>query len=183
MSDLISAAKAKPETLTVGVPGMGTSSHIAMEYFMQLTGTKFTVVPYRGAASVADIINGALSVSISPTIAYAEMIKDGALRPLGVTSRVRSQQIPSTPTFDEAGLSGFEATTWYVLAVPSQTPDSIVDKLNGLVAQYLKGEKGQKMLKQFDVEPEIGTPQEAKAFIAGESKKWKPIIAAAGLKL
>jgi tripartite-type tricarboxylate transporter receptor subunit TctC len=183
VQDLIAAAKAKPGGLNAGVPGLGTSSHLAMELFQRLTGTKFTMVPYRGTPPLADILSGQIDVAITPTIAYISLINDKQLRPLAVTSPERSVLATGVPTLDELGLRGYEATTWYVIMAATGTPVEIVDRLNGIVNAYLKAENGQKMLKQFDVSAVGGTPKAAKDYLIGEVDKWLPIVKAADFKM
>jgi tripartite-type tricarboxylate transporter receptor subunit TctC len=183
LQDLIAAAKAKPNTLNAGVPGLGTSSHLAMELFMRLTGTKLASVPYRGTPPLADILSGQIDVAITPTIAYISLINAGQLRPLAVTSPERSGLAPDVPTLNELGLRGYEATTWYVLMAATGTPAPIVDRINEIVNAYLKAENGQKMLKQFDVAAVGGTPKAAKEYLIGEVDKWRPIVKAADFKM
>jgi tripartite-type tricarboxylate transporter receptor subunit TctC len=183
VQDLIAAAKAKPGTLNAGVPGLGTSSHLAMELFMRLTDTKLAAVPYRGTPPLADLVSGQLDVAITPTIAYISLINEGQLRPLAVTSPERSGLAPSVPTLDELGLKGYEATTWYILMAATGTPPAIVDRINDIVNAYLKAENGQKMLKQFDVAAGGGTPKAAKDYVTSEVDKWRPIVKAANFKM
>lgn len=183
MKDFIAKAKANPGKLTAGVPGIGTSSHIAMELLMQLSGTKFNAVPYRGTPPLADIVGGDLDVAITPTVAFISQVNGGALHPLAVTSLERSTQAPNVPTLHELGLTGFEATTWYVLMVPTGTRAAIVGRLNDLVNEYLKSPAGMKMLVQFDVAAGGGTPKDAKDYLASEVDKWRPIVKAANFTI
>jgi tripartite-type tricarboxylate transporter receptor subunit TctC len=183
LQELIAEAKAKPSGLNAGVPGLGTSSHLAMELFMRLTGTRFTMVPYRSAPPLADLLSGQIDVGISPTIAYISLINDGQLRPLAVTGSERSGLAPNVPTLDELGLKGYEATTWYVIMAAAGTPPAIVDRINEIVNAYLKAENGQKMLKQFDVVAVGGSPKAAKDYLIGEVEKWRPIVKAADFKM
>jgi tripartite-type tricarboxylate transporter receptor subunit TctC len=183
MKGLIAKAKASPGKLTAGVPGIGTSSHIAMEWLMQLTGTKFNIVPYRGTPPLADIVGGDLDVAITPTIAFISHVNSGALHPLAVTSLERSMQAANVPTLHEIGLTGYEATTWYILMARMGTPASIIDRLNQLVNDYLKGPAGQQMLVRFDVAAGGGTPKDARDYLMSEVDKWRPIVKAANFKI
>lgn len=183
LQDLIAAAKANPGGLNAGVPGLGTSSHIAMELLMQVSGTKFTPIPYRGTPPLADLMSGQIDVAITPTIAYISLINEGALRPLAVTSLERSSQAPNVPTVDELGYKGYEATTWYVLMAPTGTAQPIIDRINEITNAYLKSEAGQKVLVQFDVAAGGGTPNSAKEYLASELEKWRPIVKAANFKM
>ena len=175
LQDLIAAAKANS--------GSSTSSHIAIEALMQVTGTKFTAIPYRGTPPLADVLGGQIDVAITPTIAYISLINEGALQPLAVTSLERSAQAPSVPTVHELGYKDFEATTWYVLMAPSGTPPAIIDRINEITNAYLKSEGGQKMLVQFDVAAGSGTPKAAKEYLTSEIEKWRPIVKAANFKM
>jgi len=183
LKQLLDNAKRDPGKLTVGVPGMGTSSHVAMELLMHLSNTKFSVVPYRGTPSPTDILSGQITVAITPTTGYISLVNEGALRALTVTSLKRSTQLPDVPTVQELGYPGFEATTWYVLMAPTGTPEPLIKTMNEVVHTYLASEKGKQMLQQFDVQAERGTPEEAKNFIAAEAVKWAPIVKAANIKM
>jgi tripartite-type tricarboxylate transporter receptor subunit TctC len=183
LQDLVAAAKANPGGMNAGVPGLGTSSHIAMELLMQVTGTKFAAIPYRGTPPLADLLGGQIDVAITPTIAYIALINEGALRPLAVTSLERSAQAPNVPTVHELNYKDFEATTWYVLMAPTGTPPAIIDRINEITNAYLKSEGGQKMLVQFDVAAGGGTPQAAKEYLTSEVEKWRPIVKAANFKM
>jgi tripartite-type tricarboxylate transporter receptor subunit TctC len=183
LQDLVAAAKANPGGMNAGVPGLGTSSHIAMELLMQVTGTKFAAIPYRGTPPLADLIGGQIDVAITPTIAYIALINEGALRPLAVTSLERSAQAANVPTVHELGYKDFEATTWYVLMAPTGTPPAIIERVNELTNAYLKSEAGQKMLVQFDVAAGGGTPKAAKEYLMSEVEKWRPIVKAANFKM
>jgi tripartite-type tricarboxylate transporter receptor subunit TctC len=183
LQDLVAAAKANPGGMNAGVPGLGTSSHIAMELLMQVTGTKFAAIPYRGTPPLADLLSGQIDVAITPTIAYIALINENALRPLAVTSLERSAQAPNVPTVRELGYKDFEATTWYVLMAPTGTPPAIIDRVNEITNAYLKSEGGQKMLVQFDVAAGGGTPKAAKEYLTSEVEKWRPIVKAANFKM
>jgi tripartite-type tricarboxylate transporter receptor subunit TctC len=183
VGDLVAAAKANPNSMNAGVPGLGTSSHLATELFMRLTGTQFTIVPYRGTPPVTDVLSGQLTIGVTPTIAYISMINEGQLRALAVTSPERSALAPNVPTLDELGLKGYEATTWYVIMAATGTPPAIVDRINGIINAYMKSEAGMKMLRQFDLAAVGGTPQAAKEYLVGEVGKWRPIVKAANFKM
>ncbi len=100
-----------------------------------------------------------------------------------MTSATRTQQLPDMPTVHEAGFPGFEATAWFALAAPTGTPPEIVEKINAAVNAFLRSDKGRQDLSKLDSLPAGGTPEETKAFIAGEIRKWGPIIKAAGIQM
>jgi tripartite-type tricarboxylate transporter receptor subunit TctC len=100
-----------------------------------------------------------------------------------VTSASRTRQLPDVPTAQEAGFPGFEAIAWFALAAPTGTPPQIIDKINAAVNAFLRSDKGREDLRKLDSLPAGGTPEETKAFIAGEMRKWGPIIKAAGIQM
>jgi tripartite-type tricarboxylate transporter receptor subunit TctC len=110
-------------------------------------------------------------------------VAGGKLRALAVTSSRRSEHLPNVPTVAESGFPGFEATAWFVLAVPAGTPPDIVQKVNAIVNGYLQSEKGKQQLVTLGVQSAGGAPEEAKAFIASEIAKWGPVIKAANITM
>jgi tripartite-type tricarboxylate transporter receptor subunit TctC len=183
INELVAAAKAKPGELTAGAAGLGTTGHLTIELLMQRTGAKLTVIPYRGTPPMADIVNGQLAIAATPAIAYLQLVNQGTLQALAVTSAKRSKLLPKVPTVQEGGLPGFESSTWYVLAAPTGTPLAVIERLNTELNAYLKAPAGQKMLVDFDVDGAGGTPQTAKDFIVSEAEKWRAVIKAGNIKL
>jgi tripartite-type tricarboxylate transporter receptor subunit TctC len=183
LKELIAHAKANPGKLNAGIPGIGTTSHIALEYLLNLSGTRMTAVPYRGAPPPSDLISGQLDIGVGLIPSYVGLVNSGALRALAVTSAQRSAQLPDVPTAAEAGFPGFEATAWYVLAAPAGTPADIVEKINAVVNAYIRSEKGKKQFYTLDMQAGGGTPEDAKAFLAGEMTKWAPIIKRANIRM
>jgi tripartite-type tricarboxylate transporter receptor subunit TctC len=183
LKELIAHAKANPGKLNAGIPGIGTTSHIALEYLLNLSGTQMTAVPYRGAPPPSDLMSGQLDIGVGLIPSYVGLVNSGGLRALAVTSSERSEQLPNVPTASESGFPGFEATAWYVLAAPAGTPDDVVQKINAIVNDYIRSEKGRKQFRTLDMQPGGGTPQEARAFIAGEMAKWAPVIKKANIRM
>jgi tripartite-type tricarboxylate transporter receptor subunit TctC len=183
LKEVMAYAVANPGKLTAGIPGIGTTSHIALEYLLNLSGTRMTTVPYRGSPPASDLISGQIDIGVGLVQSYVAMLNAGTLRGLAVTSRQRSSQMPSIPTAEEAGYPGFEATAWYVLAAPAGTPPDIVQKINTVVNDYMRGEKGKKHFFTLDMQAGGGTPADARAFIAGEVVKWGPVIKKANIRM
>lgn len=183
LQEIIATGKASPGKLNIGVPGLGTSSHIAVELLSQLTGAKFTIVPYRGPPPLSDVIGGQIDVAINSTAGYASAVRVGALRPLAVTSLNRSALLPDVATVAELGLKDFTATTWWILMAPADTPAAIVGRMNQAVNDFLKSDTGKKTFAQFDIDTGGGTALDAKAYIASEIAKWGPVVKAANFKM
>jgi len=134
VKEFIALAKKRPGELTYGSSGTGATGHVASEMLSQMAGLKLRHIPYKGnAPAVSDLVGGQIMFmfdQISTSIAY---IKAGRLRPLGVTSKTRSPALPDMPTLDQAGVKGFEDTTFNGLMAPAGTPGDVLEKLRGSV--------------------------------------------------
>ncbi len=184
LGELVAAAKADPGKLNAGVPGIGTTAHITLEAFMRETGARMTVVPYRAEPQMlTDLVGGQLDFACTLTTSPGPHVLAGRLRALAVTSATRTQQLPDVPTVAQAGFPGFEATAWFALAAPTGTPPEIIRRINEVVNAFLRSDKGRQDLRKLNSLPAGGTPEETKAFIAGEIRKWGPIIKAAGIRM
>ena len=184
LGELVVAAKADPGKLNAGVPGIGTTAHITLEAFMRETGARMTVVPYRAEPQMlTDLVGGQLDFACTLTTSPGPHVLAGRLRALAVTSSTRTQQLPDVPTVAQAGFPGFEATAWFALAAPTGTPPAIIRQINEAVNAFLRSDKGRQDLRKLDSLPAGGTPEETKAFIAAEIRKWGPIIKAAGIRM
>jgi tripartite-type tricarboxylate transporter receptor subunit TctC len=182
LGELLVYAKANPGKVNAGIPGNGTTAHISLELLLYLSGAKMTLVPYRGGVPMtADIIGGQIDIGADLISSQVTQVSGGNIRALAVTSGKRSEQLPNVPTVEEFGFPGFEATAWFVLAVPTGTPAEIVRKVNDIVNGYLQSDKGRQQLAKLDLQASGGTPEDAKAFIASEVAKWEPVIKAANI--
>lgn len=183
LKEMIAFAAANPAKLNVGIPGIGTTSHIALEYLLNISGTKVTTVTYRGSPPPADMIGGHIDVGVGLVTGYVGMVQAGELRALAVTSDKRSEHLPETLTAQESGFPDLEATAWYVLAAPTGTPADVIDKINAATNAYIRSEKGKKDFFTVDLQASGGTPAEAKAFVASEIVKWGPLIRKANIRM
>jgi tripartite-type tricarboxylate transporter receptor subunit TctC len=182
LGELLAYAKANPGKVNAGIPGNGTTAHISLELLLHLSGAKMTLVPYRGGVPMsADIIGGQIDIGADLISSQVTQVSGGNIRALAVTSSKRSEQLPNVPTVEEFGFPGFEATAWFVLAVPTGTPSEIIRKVNEIVNGYLQSDKGRQQLAKLDLQASGGTPEDAKAFIASEVSKWEPVIKAANI--
>jgi len=114
---------------------------------------------------------------------YVPLVADNKIRALAVTTSQRTAQLPDVPTVQEAGYKGFEATAWYAIVAPTGTPKDVVNKVNAAVNAYLKSDKGKAFLEQNTMQGVGGSPEDLKAFIAGELAKWGPVIEAAKISM
>jgi tripartite-type tricarboxylate transporter receptor subunit TctC len=184
LGELIAHAKQNPGKVNVGHPGNGTLGHITSELIQQFAGVKMINVPYRGTAPLTtDLLAGQIDVAMDFMPTYVPLVTDHKIRALAVTTSQRTTQLPDVPTVQEAGFKGFEATAWYAIVAPAEAPKDIVNKVNGAVNTFLKSDKGKTFLEQNTMQGVGGSPEDLKAFIAGELAKWRPVIEAAKISM
>jgi tripartite-type tricarboxylate transporter receptor subunit TctC len=184
LAELIAYAKQNPGKVNVGVPGNGTLGHITSALIQQFAGVEMTNVPYRGSAPLmTDLLGGQIDVAMDFMPSYLPLVAGGKVRALAVTTSARAAQLPDVATVQEAGFAGFEATAWYAIVAPTGTPPEIVNRLNDAVNAFLRSDKGRAILEQNALQGVGGSPDDLKAFIAGELAKWGPVIAAAKITM
>jgi tripartite-type tricarboxylate transporter receptor subunit TctC len=182
LQDLIAYAKQHPGLLNFGSVGVGSSQHLAGEYFSQVTGVKITHVPYRNIAQFGpDLMSGAVQLGFQwyPNVAFALQAK-GA-KSLAVAGVNRLSALPETPTTAEAGLPEYVVSGWFALLVPKGTPQAIVTKLNTELAAAVADPDVRAKFQLQGAEPMSFPPDQAKTFITDEIKKYRDIITKAGI--
>ena len=184
VKELIAYARANPDKLTHGSPGNGSTSHLSMELFKSLTGTRMIHVPYKGSAPVlADLTGGQISLTMDNIPVYLPHAQAGKIRALAVGSAKRTPAAPDLPTAEEAGVPGLIAVSWFGLVAPARAPQRVVDQLSKETARILKLPDVHKRISDLGAEPVGGTPQEYAAFIKAEINKWRKVIQAAGVRV
>lgn len=184
MSELIDLAKSKPNQLTFGSSGVGTSLHMSGELFKEMTGVQIRHIPYKGRAqSLPDLVSGRITMLFDNLSSSLPLIKAGEVQALGVTSLKRSPAAPEIPTLAEQGLPGFEAISWFSLMAPAQLPPSIQARLNRLTRQALTNPEVKTRLLAGGLDPAPGGPQDLSKLIAAESNKWARVVVKSGAKL
>ena len=154
VKELIALMKSKPEDYKYASSGVGSTQHIAGEGFDIAAGVKSIHVPYKGSAQAhLDIISGNVQMMFDTTSSAMGQIKAGKFKPLAVTTAQRSSELPNVPTLAEAGINGFEMSTWYGVFVPTGTPPDVVSKLQAELARILKLPDVQAKLKGLGGEP------------------------------
>jgi tripartite-type tricarboxylate transporter receptor subunit TctC len=182
--ELIELAKAKPNELTFGSSGIGTSLHMSGELFKEMTGVQIRHIPYKGRAqSLPDLLSGRISMLFDNLFSSLPLIKAGEVQALGVTSLKRSPAAPEIPTLAEQGLKGFEVSSWFSLMAPANLPPSIQMRLNRLCKQVLNNPEVKAHLLASSLEPAPGSPQSLSRLIAAEANKWSKVIVKSGAKL
>jgi len=179
---LIALAKAKPGQLNFASSGLGSSNQMAGELFKMMAGLNIVHVPYKGnAPALTDTVAGHVEMMFSGVPALLPHIHSGRLRAIAIGSLKRFSALPDVPTFDESGINGYEATTWFGLMAPVKTPREIVARLNAEVDKILKSPDLQTRFIADGLEPIGGTQEEFDKFIRAEIEKYAKVIRTAGL--
>jgi tripartite-type tricarboxylate transporter receptor subunit TctC len=183
VKDLITYGKAHPGQLSFASSGSGGAPHFSGELFKSMAGIDMTHVPYKGSTLAhPDLISGRTSMMFDTVAAINVQIKAGRVRALAVTTPKRSSVLPDVPTMAEAGLPGYETSTWGGLLAPAGTPKAVVAKLNAEVNRILALPDVRKTLQDAGIEPGNGTPQQFSDFIATEMVKWAKVAKGANIQ-
>jgi tripartite-type tricarboxylate transporter receptor subunit TctC len=182
--DLIAAARKEPGKLNFGSPGNGTTGHLGMELFQYAAKVKLTHVPYKSAAeAVLALIGNQIQGVFDNPPTVLPHIRAGRLRALAYAAPKRFALLPDVPTFDESGLKGFEASSWFGLVAPAKTPQPIVNRLAQETGKALREPDVQKRFADLGASLVGNTPEQFGAFIRAETKKWHAVVRAADIRL
>jgi tripartite-type tricarboxylate transporter receptor subunit TctC len=180
--EFIAYAKANPAKLNMASAGNGTPQHVSGELFKMMAGVNMTHVPYRGSApALTDLLGGQVQIVFDTTLASIEYIRAGRLRPLAVTTATRLEALPEIPTVNDF-LPGYEASGWYGVGAPKNTPTEIIDKLNKEINAALANPKMKAQLADLGGIVLALSPAEFGKLIADETEKWGKVIRAANIK-
>ncbi|MEG3000159.1 MAG: tripartite tricarboxylate transporter substrate binding protein [Comamonas sp.] len=184
IADVIKAAKATPGKITYGSPGNGTSIHIAGHIFEKAAGIQLTHVPYKGSnPALMDAIAGNVDLLVSSIPSAIAQIKAGKLRPLAVTSAKRSSSLPDVPTMQDAGMKGFDVSTWYGLFMPAGTPAAITQKMNAEVNKLLALPEVKEAILAQGAEPQALSIKDFDAMYKADFTASKAVVEASGAKI
>jgi tripartite-type tricarboxylate transporter receptor subunit TctC len=180
--EFIAYAKANPGKINMASGGNGSAGHMAGELFKMMTGDNLIHVPYRGSGpALTDLLGAQVQVMFASVPSSIEYIRAGKLHPLAVTTAMRSEALPDTPTVGEF-VPGYEASTFYGLGAPKNTPDEIVERLNKEINAAFADPKMKARLAAFNGTPLPGSPADFGKLIADETEKWGKVIRAANIK-
>ncbi len=184
VKELIDYAKANPGKINYGSTGSGSSNHLSMELFLELTGTKMTHIPYKGSApAVTALLAGDIDVLFDNLPNVYPNITAGKLNALAATGTKRAPLLPNIPTVAEAGVPGYEVSVWFGMQAPAGTPADVIKKINAGMVDMLKEKDVVEKFGKQGVEVVASTPAEFKALVAAEVKKWTGVIDRAGIKI
>jgi len=175
--ELIALAKSKPGELNAANSGPGSASHLAAEMFTSMAGVKITHVPFKGTGgAMPDLVAGRVHLYINPMLAMISQIQAGRIRLIAVTSPKRVGALPDVPTVAESGVPGYEATSWYMLLLPSKVPTPIVSRIHAETVKVLHSKELVDLLAKGASEPVGNTPKEATEFLKAEIARWGKVI-------
>ncbi|WP_171020042.1 tripartite tricarboxylate transporter substrate binding protein [Hydrogenophaga sp. 2FB] len=180
--ELIDYARRNPGKLDYASGGIGNITHMAMELFLSMAKVQIKHVPYKGGApSTTAVVGGEVPILMSAITSTLGHIKQGTLVPLAVTGSERTKALPDVPTIAEAGLPGYQASSWYGALAPAGTPQPIIDKLNKAIVEGMQRAEQRERLIAQGMDPAGGPPEAYTRLIHSEIDKWAAIIASAGI--
>ena len=182
VKELIALAKRRPGELNYASAGSGSFTHLGMALFVIMTGTNIVHVPYKGGAPAAlATMTGETQLAFSSVGASVPQVKQGRLRALAVSGLKPNAALPGVPTAHEAGVPGFDATSWYGLFAPSQTPQAVIAKLGEQSVKALSDAQLKERLLSQGIEPAAGGVEEFSRYLNSEIPKWAKVIKAAAI--
>ena len=183
VKDLIALAKSQPGKIAIASGGTGATTHLAAELFQSHAGIRLTHVPYKGAGpAITDVVGGQIPVTFTSMATAAPFAKAGRLRILGVTSGKRLTAFPDVPTFQESGVPGLVFEHWWGVMAPAGTPRPIVDKLHSQIQKALSASDVRERFSALAVEPRTNTPEQFRALLESDLKRWAKVVKDAGIK-
>jgi len=186
LKGLIDWLKSNPDKASQGHPGIGSTPHLIGIRFQQVTGTRYQLVPYRGAApAMQDLVAGQIDLFFTPASIAMPQVRAKTVKAYAIMDKDRLASAPDIPTTDEAGLPGFYASQWYGFFAPKGTPQSVIARLNAAVVDALAEPAVRQRLAEIELEippREEQTPEGLRALQKADIEKWWPIIREAGIK-
>ena len=184
LRELIALAKAKPDQLNFASSGLGSSPHLAGEYFNMRAGTQIKHIPYKGGGpAIADVMGGHVQFLFSTVVQGIPHIKSESLKAIAIGSLKRSAALPDVPTIAESGIPGYDVTNWFGILGPRDMPRQIVEKLSTEIAKHLRNTEFMAKLAAEGAEPVGSTPAEFAQLISSEIEKYGRIVKETQIKV
>lgn len=172
-----------PKAVSYGSSGSGSSPHLAAEVFNKMAGGKMVHVPYKGSGpALVDLLGGQIQAVYAPFIDALPHVRAGKLRPLGMTSKGRSNLLPDVPAIAEV-LPGYEVVLWNGIFAPARTPPEVLSRLSQAIGEVLRQEETKKLLAEQGSEPMGSTPEAFRQYVTSEIPKWKALVELSGAKV
>jgi tripartite-type tricarboxylate transporter receptor subunit TctC len=183
VQELLALARAKPGVLNSGTSGAATGTHMSMELFMHLTGTRLVHVPYKGGApSVQALLSNEVQVNMATISTSLSHVRVGRLRALATTGTRRAAVLPELPTVAESGVPGFDYSSWTGLLAPAKTPQPVVARIHAEAVKAVNSAEMKALLATEGAEPVGSTPVQFAAQISAEIARWTQVVKAAGIR-
>ena len=183
VKDLIAAAKAKPGEIPFASAGVGTSTHLAAEFFVALAGLKMVHVPFKGSPdAIQDVLGGRSAFYMAPMDVALGLVKERKLNPLGVSTKSRVDSLKDVPTIAEQGLPDYDMTLWFGMWAPAATPIPVVQKLNAAVNAIVFEPAVKEQFAKLGIEPAPMKTEDFSKFVRGQIDFYKKIVARAGIE-
>jgi len=183
LQELLGIAREKPESLSYGMSGNGTSAHLAGELLNYMAKVKILAIPYKGGApALTAVISGEIPLSVNPLPEVVGQL-DSTVRALAVTTAQRAKALPDVPTVAESGLPGYDASVWWGFLGPAGMTGELVAKINADLAAALRDPVVLTALEKMGATPVGNSPQEFDAFMRAEAAKWEPVLKEANIKV
>ncbi len=182
LNELIALAKAKPDKLTIGIGGLGSSLHLAGDQFKMMADLRILNVPYKGTApALTDVLGGQVDMMFISLVTGTAQVRAGNLRAYGVTSAQRQPSFPDLPAIGEI-VKGFESTAWFGVFGPAKLPPEITARLNAAIVAALNDPKMREQLEKEGAAPAAGSSADFAAFVRDDVKHWAPIVKQSGAR-
>jgi tripartite-type tricarboxylate transporter receptor subunit TctC len=183
VKELIALARARPGQLSFGSAGIGSPNHLSLELFQAMAGVRMVHVPYKGSGQlVGDLLAGQVQLASMGLPVAVPHVQSSKLRAIAVTGAARSPLLPEVPTVSEAGLPGFEVTSWYGVFGPAGLPADIVVKLNSEIGSAVTAPDVKERLAALGAEPSVKTPDQFARYVRQEITKWAKVVKDSGAK-
>lgn len=183
LGDLVAAAKARPGRLNIGTIAVGSTQHLAARLFGTMAGIDALVVPYKGSPAVLTALrSGEIDAAFEIVAPMLAQVRAGSVRVLAVSSARRSPALPAVPTVQEAGVAGYDVASWNGLAVRAGTPEAVVQRLNAALRDALASPAVQRRLGELGLRLQPGAPEDLRALLASEIRRWSGVIRAAKIE-
>ena len=180
---LIDAAKKQPGAIPFASAGIGTSTHLAAEYVIAMAGLKMIHVPFKGSPdAMQDVLGGRSAFYMAPINAGMNLVKDGKLTGLGVSTRTRAEVLANVPTLDEQGLRGYDMTLWFGMWAPAATPPQLVKKLNETVNAIVGEPNVKEQFTKLGIHPAPMNAEDFSRFVRSEIEVYRKVVRAANIE-
>jgi tripartite-type tricarboxylate transporter receptor subunit TctC len=184
LAELLAVARDKPDSLSYGMSGNGTSAHLAGELLNYMAHVKILAIPYKGGApALMSVISGEIPMSINPLPEVVGQLGGGSVRAIAVTTSARSKVLPDVPTVAESGVAGYDASVWWGFLGPAGMAPGLVEKINADLATALKDPVVLTALEKLGATPVGSSAKDFDAFMHAEADKWGPVLKQANIKV